>query len=176
MNTIKRFIQCYKKHLLHLWLEEFFGWIIRWLPGLFGMIIRWGVYRMLFKELKSFCTIYSGVYFTHTYGIRVGRSFSPNTGVLMDGRGGIKIGDHVMIGPYTVIVSSNHTFKQISAPMATLDHILAPVIIGNDVWIGAHAVITGGTKIGNGGRLFPQVRSLHKMLMIIRSSAGCRPE
>ncbi|GAG15426.1 unnamed protein product [marine sediment metagenome] len=34
--------------------------------------------------------------------------------------------------------------------MATLDHILDPVIIENDVWIGAHAVINSGVKIGNG--------------------------
>jgi maltose O-acetyltransferase len=147
---IIRFVKFYRKHLLHLCIEEGIGWIVRSIPGLLGMIIRWCVYKLLFKELKSFCTIYPGVYFTHTYGIRVGSSFSPNTGVLMDGRGGIEIGDHVMIGPYSVIVSSNHDFKQVVSPMATLDHIMAPVIIGNDVWIGAHVVITGGTKIGNG--------------------------
>lgn len=150
MNNITRFIKFYRKHLFHLWIEEVIGWIIRSLPGFFGMAIRWGAYRLLFKGLKSFCTIYPGVYFTHTYGIKVGRSFSPNTGALMDGRGGIEIGDHVMIGPYAVIVSSNHSFKQVAAPMSTLDHMMAPVVIGNDVWIGAHAVITGGTRIGNG--------------------------
>lgn len=150
MHPVRRFIRRYKKHLFHLWIEEMLGWIIRSIPGLLGMLIRWGVYRLLFKELKSFCTIYPGVYFTHTYGIKVGRSFSPNTGALMDGRGGIEIGDYVMIGPYTVIVSSNHAFKQVAAPMSTLDHNMAPVVIGNDVWIGAHAVITAGTRIGNG--------------------------
>jgi acetyltransferase-like isoleucine patch superfamily enzyme len=34
--------------------------------------------------------------------------------------------------------------------MATRDHEMVPVKIGNDVWIGAHAVITGGIRIGNG--------------------------
>lgn len=149
-NSIVRFMKRYRKHLFHLWTEEFLGWIVRSLPGLFGMLIRWCVYRLLFKELSSFCTIYPGVYFTHTYAIRVGMAFSPNTGVLIDGRGGVDIGDHVMVGPYSVIVSSNHSHKQLSAPMATLDHVMAPVVIGNDVWIGAHSVITGGTKIGNG--------------------------
>lgn len=147
---IIRFIKRYRKHLLHLWVEEIVGWLVRSLPGLLGMVIRWSVYRLLFKELKSFCTIYPGVYFTHTYGIRVGKAFSPNTGAMIDGRGGVVIGDHVMIGPYSVIVSSNHAYKQASAPMSTLNHIMAPVEIGNDVWIGAHAVITGGIKIGNG--------------------------
>jgi acetyltransferase-like isoleucine patch superfamily enzyme len=114
------------------------------------MVIRWGVYRFLFKEIKSFATIYPGVSFTHTYGIKAGKSFSPNTGVLLDGRGGITIGDFVMIGPYSVITSSNHDFLQIGKPMSSMNHVMAPVIIGDDVWIGSHAVITGGVKIGNG--------------------------
>ena len=62
----------------------------------------------------------------------------------------IVIGDHVMVGPYAVIVSSNHAFQQTDEPMATVDHVMAPVKIGNDVWIGAHAVITAGVTIGNG--------------------------
>ncbi len=150
MHIIKRFMLRYKGHLLHLWSEEFFGWIARSLPGLLGMILRWGLYRMLFAELQSFCTIYPGVYLTHTYGLKVGRGFSPNSGVLIDARGGITIGDHVMVGPYAVIVSSNHEFSQIDVPMATVDHVMAAVKIGNDVWIGAQAVITAGITIGNG--------------------------
>jgi acetyltransferase-like isoleucine patch superfamily enzyme len=150
MHIIKRFMLKYKGHLFHLWCEEFFGWLFRSLPGMFGMVLRWGLYRMLFAELKSFCTIYSGVYLTHTYGLNVGKGFSPNTGALIDARGGIEIGDHVMVGPYAVIVSSNHEHKQTDVPMAAVDHIMAPVKIGSDVWIGAHAVITAGTKIGNG--------------------------
>jgi len=67
-----------------MWAEEFFGWLLRSLPGLLGMVLRWCLYRLLFAELKSFCTIYSGVYLTHTYGLKAGRGFSPNTGVLMD--------------------------------------------------------------------------------------------
>lgn len=149
-NPITRFLRKYKGHLLHLWCEEFFGWLFRSLPGLFGMILRWGLYRLLFAELKSFCTIYAGVYLTHTYGLRVGKGFSPNTGALIDARGGIEIGDHVMVGPYAVIASSNHAHKQTDVPMATVDHVMAPVKIGNDVWIGAHAVITAGVTIGNG--------------------------
>jgi len=149
-HIIQRFMQKYKGHLFHLWCEETLGWIVRSLPGLFGMVLRWGLYRLLFAELKSFCTIYPGVYFTHTYGLKVGRGFSPNSGALIDARGGIDIGDHVMVGPYAVIASSNHAHHQTDAPIASVDHVMAPVKIGNDVWIGAHAVVTGGVTIGNG--------------------------
>ncbi len=150
MNAVIRFIRRYGRRLFHIWLEEFFGWLVRFLPGMTGMGCRWLLYRMLFKQIKSFCLIYPGVCFTHTYGIQVGRNFSINSGAMIDGRGSVTIGDYVMVGPNVVIASSDHDFRQTDEPMTTRDHKLAPVVIGNDVWIGANAVITGGTKIGSG--------------------------
>ncbi len=150
MNPVYRFIKFYRKQIIHLWFEEFFAWLLRSLPGLVGMLIRWGFYRLLFNELKSFPLIYPNVILTHTYGLRVGRSFSINSGALIDARGGISIGDSVMVGPYAVVVSSDHDFKQINKSMSSQNHILKPVVIGNDVWIGTHAVIKAGVKIGKG--------------------------
>ena len=150
MHTIFRFIRHYGRSLFHLWVEDIFGWIFRSLPGLTGMTLRWLFYRMIFKRLQSFCLIYSGVYFTHTYGIKIGRSFSINSGAIIDGRGGVSMGDYVMVGPNVVIVSSDHDIQEIETPMVMRNHILAPVVIGNDVWIGANAVINSGVKIGSG--------------------------
>lgn len=150
MNAVYRFIKFYRKQIIHLWFEEFFAWLFRSLPGLAGMLIRWGLYRLLFKELKSFPLIYPNVILTHTYGLKVGKSFSINSGALIDARGDVTIGDFVMVGPYSVIISSEHDFKQIDNPMSSRNHILKPVVIGNDVWIGTHAVIKAGVKIGKG--------------------------
>jgi acetyltransferase-like isoleucine patch superfamily enzyme len=150
MQAINRFRKQYGKFLFRLWLEEYAGWLTRSLPGLEGIAIRWLCYRLLFKEMRGFALIYPGVYLTHTYGIQVGRSCSINTGALLDGRGGIAIGDSVMIGPYAVIVSSHHQSEQTQVPMASRDHVMTPVTIGNDVWIGAHAVVRGGVTIGSG--------------------------
>jgi acetyltransferase-like isoleucine patch superfamily enzyme len=150
MDLILRFIRFYRWRIIHLWSEELFGWIIRSLPGLMGMFIRSGFYRLLFKRMSGLALIYPGVYLTHCYGIDVGKKLAINTGAMIDGRGGVKIGDHVMVGPYAVIVSSKHDFKQTHQPMITLNHIFQPVEIGNDVWIGSHVVINSGVKIGNG--------------------------
>ncbi len=149
-GPIGRFLKKYGSHALHLWLEEYTGWITRNLPSLEGMAIRYTLYRLLFRRLPSFPLIYPGVYFTHTYGIEVGHRFAVNTGALLDGRGGISIGDDVMIGPFAIIVSSDHDLSRPGIPMATRDHILAPVTIADDVWIGAHAVILKGVTVGRG--------------------------
>ena len=150
IGTIGRFRRRYSGHLFHIWAEEYIGWFTRNLPSLEGMLVRYGLYQLVFKKIKSFALIYPGVYFTHTYGIEVGHRFSVNSGAILDGRGGITIGDNVMIGPHTAIYSSKHNFTQSGRPMTSLDHIMAPVIIKDDVWIGAHVCIPGGITIGHG--------------------------
>jgi acetyltransferase-like isoleucine patch superfamily enzyme len=150
INPLSRFRKRYSGHLIRLWAEEYIGWITRNLPSFEGMLIRYGLYRLLFKEIKSFAFIYPGVYFNHTYGIKVGHRFSVNSGAIIDGRGGITIGDDVMIGPHAVIYSSDHDIMQPDQPMTGLDHILKPVVIEDNVWIGAHASIPGGIVIGKG--------------------------
>ena len=150
MSRIQRFTKRYQGHLIQLAVEEHLGWLLRSLPGPMGVLMRWGFYRMLFEKLESFAILYPGVYLTHSYGLRVGRGFSVNSGALIDARGGIQIGNDVLVGPYAVINSSNHQHKQLDVPMTSLDHIMAPVRIGDDVWIGAHAVVTGGVEIGSG--------------------------
>lgn len=135
---------------MHLAVEEHLAWLVRSLPGPLGVLARWGFYRLLFARLESFAIFYPGVYLTHSYGIRVGSGFSINTGALIDGRGGIDIGNDVLVGPYAVITSSDHSHRQLDLPMTSVDHVMAPVKIGDDVWIGAHVVVTGGVEIGSG--------------------------
>ncbi|MGP8004941.1 MAG: acyltransferase [Smithella sp.] len=149
-GPIERFRKRYSGHLAHIWIEEYVGWLTRNLPSMEGMLVRYGLYKLLFKKIESFALIYPGVYFTHTYGIEIGKRFSVNSGAILDGRGGIKIGNGVMIGPHAAIYSSGHNFAELDRPMTSLDHIMAPVVISDDVWIGAHVCIPGGITIGRG--------------------------
>jgi len=149
MQRFSRFAKRYRGRLLHLIVEEHVGWLLRGIPGPVGMGLRSAFYRLLFGQLAGFAYIYPGVYFTHSYGIRAGQGFAVNTGALLDGRGGITFGEGVLVGPYAVIASSEHAHAQLETPMAEVDHALAPVAIGSDVWIGAHAVVTGGVHIGD---------------------------
>ena len=149
-NPIRNFIKHYKNHLLHLEVEEYLGWLIRYLPGFLGVIVRFLIYKLLLKRIDSLILVYPGVYLTHTYGISAGKSVSINSGAVLDGRGGITIGDYVMIGPNVCIASSSHHYKDRSVPMSLQGHYMKPVTIKNDVWIGANATILGGVIIGQG--------------------------
>jgi acetyltransferase-like isoleucine patch superfamily enzyme len=145
----KRFGKTYKRKLLHLWIEEWSSFIVRYLPSAVGITLRGLLLMMLARKGAGLPTIYTGVYVTHTYGIELGKGVSINSGANIDGRGGIQIGNYVLVGPNVVIVSSTHDFRKSSMPISQRDHIHASVSIGNDVWIGANAVITGGVSIGD---------------------------
>jgi len=62
--------------------------------------------------------------------------------------GEIEMGRDIMIGPNVVIRASNHRFDRTDVPMFEQGHTNERIVIGNDVWIGANAVILPGVTIG----------------------------
>jgi len=136
--------------LAKVFAEEYLGTFLRSLPGVEGFVLRYLLYRCLFRRLGGFCYVYPGARLSHTYGISAGRNLMINAGAFVYGRGGLTFGDHVMIGPNAVIVSSQHRFDDPSVPMVYLGHAAAPVTIGSDVWIGANAVILPGVTVADG--------------------------
>lgn len=79
--------------------------------------------------------------------IYIGKNFTGNYNITMLDIREINIGDNVMIGPNTMIVTVNHPMT----PMGRRKHlgIAKPVKIGNDVWIGGNCTILPGVTIGN---------------------------
>ncbi len=62
----------------------------------------------------------------------------------------IKIGNFVMIGPFTYIGVTNHTYTSATIPMYLQKDTYKQVIVQDDVWIGGHAFIMPGITIGRG--------------------------
>jgi len=65
------------------------------------------------------------------------------------GGSGVSIGKNVMIAPHCVIAAGDHDFKQTEVPIRFAGNISkGPIIIEDNVWIGANCTITDGVKIG----------------------------
>lgn len=79
--------------------------------------------------------------------IVIGDNFYMNAGCHILGE--ITFGNDVMIGPKTVIWGRDHGISK-ERPMRQQPHNKKPIIIENDVWIGASVTILKGVKIGNG--------------------------
>ena len=68
--------------------------------------------------------------------------------------GKIIIGDNVMMGPDVMMFTRNHAFSRLDIPMnqqGTTEE--KPIVIGDDVWIGARVIVLGGVTIGRGAIL-----------------------
>jgi acetyltransferase-like isoleucine patch superfamily enzyme len=83
------------------------------------------------------------------YGLNTtfGKNVFVNQNCTFMDRGGIRIGNGVMIAPRVSLITGGHPL-----PLAERrDHLsFAPIVIEDDVWIGTAAVITQGVTIGAG--------------------------
>jgi len=83
-------------------------------------------------------------------GLRVGTNSGWGVGCFINAGGGVTIGNDVLIGPRVVIHSLNHVYKDAKVPIRLQGHVAKPVVIEDDVWIGAGAIILAGVRVGRG--------------------------
>ncbi|MEH2281679.1 MAG: acyltransferase [Nostoc sp.] len=127
------------------------------------LLIRWGEYletkirRYKHQKLKSqlkFCG--SGLRFKrdiridHPQNVSLGNKVYIGPNVLLDGRGGITIGDNTTLGFNVVILSANHDYQSNDLPYEHNVYIHKPVVIERNVWIGGNVLIVPGVSIGDG--------------------------
>lgn len=63
----------------------------------------------------------------------------------------VTIGNDVMMGPDCMLFTSNHGFSSLDEPMwKQRSSEPKPIIIDNDVWIGARVIILPGVHVGTG--------------------------
>ncbi len=62
--------------------------------------------------------------------------------------GPVKIGNNVILAQNIVASGLNHNYTDISQPIHKQGVTVAPIVIEDDCWIGANAVITAGVTIG----------------------------
>lgn len=107
-----------------------------------------------FKKLKqAFHSCGEDVFIEHgfncDYGNRISlgdRVFLNFNCTLLDG-GKISIGDDVLIAPNVQILTVNHPLP--SQERLKKTNLVQDVIVGNNVWIGAGAIILPGVVVGN---------------------------
>lgn len=135
---------------LGLYLDEWVGTLLRPIPSFLGAFLRWGYYRLAFARMDGFCFIWPGARIHYSSGVSVGRNLHLNGGTFIDARGGLTLGNDVLIGPNVALLTSQHQWTDPSRPIVVQGHVLAATTIGDDVWIGANAVVMPGVTIGTG--------------------------
>lgn len=78
--------------------------------------------------------------------VRLGNRVDVGENVIIRGGGGVSVGNDVLIAAGASIVSQGHPI----VPPRWGRNLSKPITIGNEVWIGAHAVVLPGVTIGDG--------------------------
>jgi acetyltransferase-like isoleucine patch superfamily enzyme len=106
--------------------------------------------RVMGAKFGKGVVIYPGVWIMNGRNLIVGDEVDFALGVIVTTSGGVTIGNRVLIGYRTQILSANHTVPAVGQPISISGDIAGPVFIGDDVWIGANCTITPGVTIGEG--------------------------
>ena len=116
--------------------------LFNWLKALF--------LRVCGAKIGKRVVIYPGVWIVPANKLEIGDDVDLAFDVVITAAGGVKIGDRTLIGYRTQIISSNHVVPPERGRIFDGGHIAKPIIIANDVWIGANCIILPGVSIGEG--------------------------
>ncbi len=83
-------------------------------------------------------------------GIKIGRDSLIGEYTIIRGQGGVQIGDRVYTSPMTQLIAVNHVVDDPQRPFVEQGITAQGIIVEDDVWLGANAVITDGVRIGKG--------------------------
>ena len=89
-----------------------------------------------------------GVLAEPSEGIVIGDNVGVSEHCFIQVRGFLEVGDNVIVGPNTTIITENHNFRNPVAPVRLQGTNRKGTIIHNNVWIGASCIILDGVTIG----------------------------
>lgn len=64
--------------------------------------------------------------------------------------GAVRIGDNVRIAAGCMMIAGNHIFADANTPICKQGLSYAPIVIGDDVWLGGRVNVMAGVTIGKG--------------------------
>ena len=82
--------------------------------------------------------------------IRIGRDSLIGELNVLRGQGGITIGDRVYTAPLVQMLAVNHVYDDPARPMIEQGITAEGIVVEDDAWIGAGAIITDGVTVGRG--------------------------
>ena len=82
--------------------------------------------------------------------ITIGKLVNLGTRSIIYGGADVSVGQYSLLSNCVELISGNHAFKDPSIPIRFQGRKIAKIIIGEDVWLGAHVIVLPGVTIGNG--------------------------
>ncbi|MBI5302416.1 MAG: acyltransferase [Chloroflexi bacterium] len=83
-------------------------------------------------------------------GIRIGKNCLISEFNVLRGQGGITIGDNVYTAPLAQLLAVNHVYNDPARPIIEQGITAQGIVVEDDCWIGAGAIILDGVRLGRG--------------------------
>jgi len=123
-----------------------------WWPDLVpAMQVRGFLLRPAFKTCGENFQIASRVTINFPNRLEIGRNVYIAAGCWLHARGGMSIEDEVQIGPYSVLVTGDHSRREGSYRYGR--SLMAPIRLRYGCWVAAHTTVAKGVTIGRGALL-----------------------
>lgn len=119
-----------------------FNHFVTWLPS---HTIRQAVLRMWGAEIGKDTAIFRTTTVLGIRGIRIGESSVIGFRCLLDGRGGLTIGDNVVIASDVQFIAGHHL-----PDSDDFSYVLEPTVVEDFAWIASRALVLEGVTIGRG--------------------------
>lgn len=101
-------------------------------------------------EIQRFSYIWFDPKVTKIPKLKIGKKVFMGQGCIISCSEDLTIGDDTLIGAYTYLLTNDHRFSERDRKISEQGYSCAPLVIGRDVWIGAHSVVRKGVTIGDG--------------------------
>lgn len=118
--------------------------------GKIGFLLRYVFVKSLAHYVGKNVAIFPNVYFENIENLSIGDNVSIHQMCYIDAEGGISIGNNVSIAHRSTVLSSNHSYNNISQPIKYQPMVLAETVIRDNVWIGCSCTILAGVVIESG--------------------------
>lgn len=93
------------------------------------------------STIEDFCTVNNGV-----GDVFIGNDSRVGLGSVIIGP--VSIGNQVILAQNIVLSGLNHTYTDVEVPIRLQKVTTSPIVVEDEAWIGANAVITAGVTIG----------------------------
>ncbi len=121
------------------------GWLPDFIPV---MRFRGWLLRPCFQHCGRNFQICSHAMIVYTSNVSIGADVYIAYGSWVQGIGGVTFEDQVMLGPYTILASNDHT--PVGGSFRFGHGRPAPIVMKRGSWTGGHVVVTAGVTVGAG--------------------------
>jgi len=104
----------------------------------------------LFVSIGQGTTFYSNVSVRGNGHLRIGDYCSINSGVIFGLTCDLTLGNHVLVADNVSFRTADHEFSDPHVPVVEQGERRGPIVVEDDVWIGANATVLHGVRIGRG--------------------------